>query len=577
MSAPERKLDRKLERKLAWRKVLKARTGEQPALRIAVLSTFTAQPAEPFIGMSFEDKLMPATVWTGPYDQILGQCLAPGSETESFRPDVVVIWPRLEDLWSGLPSPLVDPVDGYASAILDLVDAGEQAARRWAAALVFVLPVFPELKPLGVGDAANPMGVTAVAETVRTAARRALADASCLVVDAEESVRRLGLAASLDARLMTTARVPYTETFFDDVAGKIARVVALSRRGAAKVAVVDADNTLWGGVVGEDGADGVDLLDNGPGEAYRAFQQWLLDLRRAGLLIAVASKNNEDDLWPVFDRREMVLRKSDLAAWQVNWDPKSVNLTRLADELNLGLSSFVFIDDNPVEVGSVSDTHPDVVCLQMPQDPSGWQRSIAETGALDRLRPTTDDLRRADGYQVEQTRRELRSTMTPEEYRATLGVEVGLFRPAASDLARLAQLVAKTNQFTLGGPRRTEAELAALIDDPRWAVRLISAKDRFGDYGIVGATLAKLPDAGQTQGALDTFVLSCRAMGRGVEEAMLADAVEIVGGSLAITCIETPKNTPGQTFFASVGASVGTTTIVSGLLWPASVNRSPDD
>ncbi len=566
-----------LERKLAWRKVLKSRTADSPALQLAVLSTFTAQPAEPFIGMSFEESGISAVVWTGPYDQIASQCVAPGSETDTLHPDLLIVWPRLEDLWRGLPSPLVDPVDHYVSPILDIIDAADQATKRWAATFLFVLPVFPDLLPLGVGDAANPLGVTAVAEGVRTAARAALSATGCLVVDAEESVRRLGLSNSLDPRLMTTARVPYTEVFFNDVAGKIARVVALSRRGAAKVAVVDADNTLWGGVVGEDGADGIDLLDNGPGEAFRAFQQWLLDLRRAGMLIAVASKNNENDLWPAFDRREMVLKKSDLAAWQVNWDPKPLNLSKLADELNLGLSSFVFIDDNPVEVGSVREAHPEITCLQMPEDPSRWQRTIAESGALDRLRPTTDDLRRADGYQVEQTRRELRSSMTPEEYRATLGVEVGLIQPLPGDLARLAQLVAKTNQFTLGGPRRTEAELAALIHDPTWSVRLISAKDRFGEYGIVGATVSKLPEPTQSHGVLDTFVLSCRAMGRGVEEAMLADAVDSVGGALAITVVETPKNAPGRTFFSSVGATPGTTQIVSGLLWPASVNRSPDD
>ncbi len=566
-----------LERKLAWRKVLKARSGDQPVLRIAVLSTFTAQPAEPLIGMSFEENRLPAMVWTGPYDQIAGECFQPGSETDLFQPDVLVIWPRIEDLWRGLPAPLVDPIHAYSSPILELVEAVVHAATRWESTVVFVLPVFPELKPLGVGDAANPLGVTAAAEAARTAARQSLAAFGFLVVDAEESVRHLGLAGSLDARLMTTARVPYTERFFEHVAGNIARVVGLSRRGSAKVAVIDADNTLWGGVVGEDGADGVDLLDNGPGEAFRAFQQWLLDLRRAGMLIALASKNNEDDLWAAFERREMVLRQSDLAAWRVNWEPKPLNLAEMADELNLAVSSFVFIDDNPVELGAVAETHPEVVCLQMPSDPSGWQRSIAESGALDRLRPTADDLRRADGYQVELIRRELKSSMTPEEYRASLCVEVGVINPAPADIARLGQLVAKTNQFTLGGPRRTEAELAGLIDDPSWVVRLISAKDRFGEYGIVGATLSQRRLPGLPHGVLDTFVLSCRAMGRGVEEAMLADAVASVGGELAVTVTETPKNAPGRAFFSSVGAEVGGTTIISGRLWPAAVKRSPDE
>ncbi len=562
-----------LERKLAWRKVLKGRAPDLKVLRVAVLSTFTAQPGEPFLGMAFEDAALPTSVWTGPYDQIINECLLPGSETDNFSPDVLLVWPRLEDLWRGLPAPLIDSVDQYTDPVLDLIEAVVQASARWRSTIVFVLPPIPPLKPIGVGDAANPLGVSATAEAARSAARRALADSGCLVVDADECVRRIGETASFDHRLMTTARVPYTDKLFDEVARRVARVVALHRRGAAKVAVVDADNTLWGGVVGEDGADGIDLLDNGPGEAFREFQQWLLDLRRAGMLIALASKNNEDDLWPAFERREMVLRKQDLAGWRVNWNPKPINIAELADELNLGLSSFVFIDDNPVEVGSVAHSHPDLVVLQMPEDPAAWKQTIAESGALDRLRPTNDDLTRADGYRVEQTRRELRSTMTPQQYRETLEVEVELIDPQPSDIARLSQLVAKTNQFTLGGPRHTEAELAAMVESPDWSVRLVRAKDRFGDYGIVGATLSHLPKDPSEPGVLDTFVLSCRAMGRGVEDAMLADVVEVCSGSVSVTVVGTAKNAPGRSFFGSVGAAPDLTTVITGQLWPSSVKR----
>ena len=566
-----------LERKLAWRKVLKSRSADLSVLRVAVLSTFTAQPGEPFIGMAFEDMALPASLWTGPYDQIINECMLPGSDTDRHSPDVFVVWPRLEDLWRRLPAPLTGPLDQYTLPLLEVIDAVVQAAARWKSTVVFVLPVIPPLKPLGVGDAANPAGVVASAEAARSAARRLLAEFGCLVVDADECVRRIGELGSFDHRLMTTARVPFTDRLFDEVGRRIARVVALHRRGAAKVAVVDADNTLWGGVVGEDGAEGIDLLDNGPGEAFREFQQWLIDLRRAGMIIALASKNNEADLWPAFERREMVLRKEDLAAWRVNWNPKPLNIAELADELNLGISSFVFIDDNPVEVGAVAGAYPELVALQMPQDPAAWQQAIADSGALDRLRPTNDDLMRADGYRVEQTRRELRSTMTPEQYRETLDVEVELIDPAPSDLARLSQLVAKTNQFTLGGPRRSEAELDALVANAAWSVRLVKAKDRFGDYGIVGATLAQLPHDGSPHGVLDTFVLSCRAMGRGVEEAMLADVVEACSGSVSVTVVETAKNAPGRTFFATVGARPNLTTVIADQPWPATVKRGPRD
>jgi FkbH-like protein len=581
-----------LERKLAWKRVLKARreqatTGARPVglsgssldralMRISVLSTFTAQPLEPFLGMACEEGSLVASVTTAPFDQIAAQCLTDGSETDLFQPNCIVVWPRLEDLWSAMDAPLVDVLDRYVSGIVELAELAINAAAKWSATLVFVLPVLPDLKPLGVGDASNPLGVTAAAESARLAVRAVLAEGRALVVDADEAVRKLGISQSLDARLLTTARVPYTDALFNEVGILIGRVLKLSIRGAAKVAVVDADNTLWGGVVGEDGADGIDLLDNGPGEAFRAFQRWLLELRRAGMIIAVASKNNETDLWEAFERREMVLRKTDLAAWRVNWQPKSQNLVELADELNLGPSSFVFIDDNPIEVGAVVDMLPEVGVLQMPEDASRWGSAIAASGMLDRLPPTREDLGRAEGYRVETTRRELRSTMTVEEYRQTLDVEVSVFPPTSADVGRVAQLVAKTNQFSIGGDRQAEAEIAALLTDPLWSVRLVSAKDRYGDYGIVGATISRLQDAVNGEagvGVLKTFVLSCRAMGRGIEEAMIADAVQTHGGSVSVTVTETAKNLPGRTFFASLGALPGCSTVLSDVSWPEYVRR----
>jgi FkbH-like protein len=569
-----------LERRLAWRKVLAARDGDVPVRRVAVLSTFTAQPAEPFLGMAFEDAKIPALIWTGPYDQIVSECVSPSSETAAFLPDVVVVWPRLEDVWRGLDAPLVDSLERFADALIETVEPAIEAARRWQATLVVVLPAMPELRPLGVGDASNPLGVGAAAEWARFSLRQRLAEQGVLVADAEVALRRIGADAALDPRTQTTSRVPYTPSLFADVAAQIATLIRIQRVGAVKVAVVDADNTLWGGVVGEDGPDGIDLLDNGPGEAFRAFQRYLVELRRAGMLIAVASKNNEADLWPAFDRREMVLRREHLAAWRVNWDPKPSNLVEMADELNLGLSSFVFIDDNPVELGAVADALPDVRCLQMPTDSSLWQRSITEAGLFDRLPPTAEDLGRAEGYRVEQTRRELSAAMTPEEYRASLAVEVDVFAPSAADMGRLAQLVAKTNQFTLGGVRHTEPELASMIADPHIDVRLVSAKDRFGDYGIVGATIVRSPEAGSVADgsgapALDTFVLSCRAMGRGVEEAMLSDAVTVAGGVLAVSVVETAKNVPARRFFATFGIDPGTTFVLADVPWPKSVQRNP--
>jgi FkbH-like protein len=558
-----------LQRRLSWKRALSTLSADAP--KTVVLATFTAQPFEALLGSSLFDQGIESRVVTGPYDQILPECIQEGSETDLVQPGIVVVWPRVEDVWRGSPSPLNDDLRTYVDPMLELVEAAIAACRRWSATLVFVLPVQPEVRPLGVGDAVNPQGVLAAWELLRTSARQALSEVpGVLVVDAEQTVRRLGIGASSDPRLMTIARVPYTDVAFCGVADDIARVVSLARRGARKIAIVDADNTLWGGVVGEDGATGIDLLDNGPGEAFRSFQGWLLELRRSGTIIALASKNNEPEVWEAFERREMVLEQSHLAAWRVNWDPKSANIEAMIEELNLGLASAVFIDDNPIELAEVGEVLPEVALLQMPSDPALWVREIADSGLLDRLPPTREDLARADSYSAESLRRIVREKLSPEQYLASLQISVVITDPSPADLARLAQLVAKTNQFTLGGHRHDEPALAAMVTSLSARIRLVSVVDRFGDYGVVGATISlQVSDRGHV---LDTFVLSCRAMGRGVEEAMLADCLS-AGGSIAVTVFETSRNLPGRTFFARYGATPGVSTNIVDVAWPSHVER----
>ena len=512
------------------------------------------------------------SISTGPFDQIAQQCLGDDSETARIEPTIVVVWPRCEDLWRSLPLPLVDDLDCYVAPFVELVELTTAAAARWGSTLVFVLPSMPELRPLGVGDAGNERGVGAAGEKVRSTLRALLAGRpGVLVADAEEVVRSLGTSQALNPRTLTAARVPYSHDAFLAMGQRIARLVALARRGARKVAVVDADNTLWAGVVGEDGPASVDLLDSGPGEAHREFQRWLVELRRSGTLLALASKNNESDVWSVFDRRDMVLRRDDLAAWRINWEPKSRNLAALSEELSLGLSSFVFIDDSPVEIAEVSAHAPEVHTVLMPSDVVTWVDDVARSGALDRLPPTAEDLGRAEGYRVESVRRELRTSLTAAEYRASLGITVRSAAPELADIARTAQLFAKTNQFTIGGPRYTETEIVTMLSNPHVHIRLFDVSDRFGDYGIVGAivvdrTLGEHP-------RLDSFVLSCRAMGRGVEDAMLAVASEVSDGPFAVHVADTGRNVPAQQFFATVEAPPEQTTELDAVNWPADVRR----
>jgi len=299
------------------------------------------------------------------------------------------------------------------------------------------------------------------------------------------------------------------------------------------------------------------LFDNGPGEAHRDFQRYLLELRRAGLLVALASKNDPRDVWDVFERPEMVLRRSELASERIGWGEKAQSIVEMAAELNLGTGSFVFIDDSAVECEKVRAQLPEVSVLSMPEDASEWFDAIARSGALDRLPPTDADRGRAASYQDEAARRALREVMSISDFLASLDLRVGITPMRQADVPRVAQLIAKTNQFTLNVLRRSPSEVASLLDDSRYVACAVSATDRYGDYGTVGAFILDTMPAATAVPAnaavLDTFVLSCRAMGREIETAMLAGAYERVGAELWATVAEAPRNHPARAFLARFG------------------------
>lgn len=560
-----------LARRLAWQRHERS-PSRSVDLRTTILSSFTVHPLGPYLGAALLDSGWQPSIDIAPFDQVVQSLL--GDALGDV--DVAVVWIRLEDLWAGGRWPLESgDTDGASESLEQLAGALIDASKTLGITFVFVLPAMPDLVPLGVGDAANLSGVAATATLHRERFRSLLAgQPGVLIADGEKIMRELGSTRCLDQRRLAAATIPYTEEYFASVAAAVARLLELDRRGAKKVAVVDADNTLWGGVVGEEGASGVDLADQGPGVSYRQFQRYLLQLRRAGTIIAVASKNNESDALEVFDRREMELRVSDLAAWRINWSPKSSNLVELAEELNLGTSSMVFIDDSPLERAEVEAAVEGITVLEMPEDPAGWFDAIVRTGALDRLPPTNSDLGRANSYSEESRRTVAKRTTDIGSFLASLNLEVEVFAPTGvADIARLAQLVAKTNQFTLGGPRHTEALLSSMSADSSTLLRLVQAKDNYGDYGVVGALI--ITGCGSTQPRLDTFVLSCRAMGRGIEDAMLVAAQEAAQpAALTVVFTETAKNRPLRSWLHGVGPTTpDVESIVEPRPWPTHVNR----
>ena len=339
------------------------------------------------------------------------------------------------------------------------------------------------------------------------------------VFDLAHQAASFGLSRWLEPRLLFHSKHPFALEATGPVAFAAAKLLAAARGKARKCLVLDLDNTLWGGVVGDDGVDGLQIGSSGgaAGEAFLAFQIFLKALAGRGIALAVCSKNDEAQARAPFDERpEMILKADDFAVFQANWDNKADNLKRIASTLNLGLDALVFVDYNPAERSLVRALLPEVAVPEIPPDPSDYIAALTAGAWFETLVFSEEDRLRTRAYQAETGRaaaREEAGDLTG--YLAGLGMSAAWGRATAAQLPRLTQLFNKTNQFNLTTTRHSEAELAALAAKPGSWLGWFSLKDRFGDYGLVAAAL--LTGEGQ-KAIIAEWIMSCRVFSRGLED-----------------------------------------------------------
>ena len=354
-----------------------------------------------------------------------------------------------------------------------------------------------------------------------------------------------------DGKMDALAHIPYTDLYFMSMASVIVRTAFKYWASPKKVFILDCDNTLWGGIVAEDGIDHI-VFD----PQRQLFAETLIQQQQAGMLLALCSKNVEQDVRTVFSKRsDFALKEEFIVAMKVNWQPKSENIQALAKELNLGMDSFVFIDDNPIEIESVRQQCPEVDCLLFPQDPEAIHRFIKHTWFFDERVATAEDKERTSLYKAEIQRQDLLKTSQDafENFLQQLNLKIVIEKMNAADLPRVSQLTHRTNQFNSTTIRRTEHDLNALIDKDNTDILTVRVKDRFGDYGLVGV-LIMIYETEWT--SVDSVILSCRVLGRGVEQEMLkaiGSSAKAHGHETVKLLYEpTKKNKPVYQFFANI-------------------------
>lgn len=506
--------------KLAGRII--SHVGGLRPLKIAFLSSSTSVFIEPLIRLFCAFRGFDAEVRAGEFDSWRRDIADENSWLYSFGADAVIIAPNWRD--ANFPAISQKP-KAEASRF------AEELAGYWAALRGRTNAAVIQLNlDIPANDSGGFLGETSPQSRVQTLKSAAsmivekAAQTGVRVVDAQEIRAKAGSANWEDARMWYSARQHPALPALPAVAAEYARAVNAVFNAPKKVCVLDLDNTLWGGVIGEDGLAKIKLGAPDPeGEAYAAFQKYLLELKERGVLLAVCSKNNEADALLPFEKHpEMAITLGDISAFRANWESKSKNILEIAKELNLGADSFVFVDDNPAEIAEVSAALPQVVCVKLSGDPSDSIRLLSERNLFDAVGVSSDDMSRSLSYAQNAKREAAKSqSASPEDYLKSLEMACEAAEISDVNLERAAQLAGKTNQFNLTTRRHNAEAVNAIARMENAYAKTFRLKDKFGDMGIVGVLLAVPSEGGALE--IDTFLLSCRALGRGLENFAMKD------------------------------------------------------
>ncbi len=503
------------------RALLRAMEDEQaaaslPQLRLAILGSATTLHLPPGIRVAALRRGLLVTIYEGDYGLYLPELMNQTSALHAFKPDALLLALDAHHL--------AGAAGATASSALSLMEqCWALAAQNLRCPVIqqTVLPVFPPL--LGNNEQRLAASPAAIVTAINAAlpARAEAAGVHLLALD--QFFQPAGLAAWYEPSLWYKSKHevhPRAAIVYGD---QVARELAALRGLSSKCLVLDLDNTLWGGVIGDDGLAGIALgQGNALGEAFVAFQHFCLSLTRRGVILAVCSKNDESNARLPFQQHpEMVLRETDIACFVANWQDKASNLRDIASRLNIGIDSLVFADDNPAERALIRQELPAVQVPELTDDPATYIDLIARAGYFEGLRITVEDEERSRQYQANAERNRMREEVTDMAgYLTSLAMHCTIRPFDSANAPRITQLINKTNQFNLTTRRYTDAEIRA----PRWPTRAIITMqvrltDRFGDNGTI-AILIVAP-VRPAEATIDTWLMSCRVLGRRVEEACL--------------------------------------------------------
>jgi FkbH-like protein len=532
--------------------------------RLAILRSFTLEPVVPLLRAAAFVAGIDLTVSLGGFNTYPQEILESSSPLYSFAPDAAILAVQTRDV-------APDLYDGYANLTPDAVEVAIKRVvnsfRAWLRAfrertqanlIVHTLeqPAIPSTGVLDATETGQSAAIRTINDGLRSLCRENL---GVYLLDYDALIARHGRLNWRDEKKWLTARMPIRAGHLVDLAKEWLRFVVPLAGKSAKALVVDLDNTLWGGIIGEDGINGIQLGPDHIGAAYQAVQRLLLDLHHKGILLAICSKNNLDDVKEVLEKHSgMLLRPEHFAALRINWNDKAQSLVEIAAELNIGIDALAFLDDNPVERENIRTSLPEVSVIDVPSDPFLYADALRDSPVFERLTLSAEDRQRTGFYTVERQRSQAEEEFSSkEDFYRFLNQEAEVASVEPSTLARVSQLTQKTNQFNLTTRRRGEQQIAEIAARSDWRVVSLRVRDRYGNHGLVGVAITQ--DQGDSC-EIDSFLLSCRVIGRTVETALLSHLAESARFRhlkyLRGWFFPTKKNAPAKDFYLQHGFTV---------------------
>ncbi len=541
-----------------------AKVPEEKRVMIAILSSFTVEPLVMYIDVDCRLVGLGPQIYVAPFNQYAQEILDSTSQLYRFGPDIIIVIVEAERLLSDnffqnfltlsdeQKRNLQAEVIGYLRSLIS------RLAEQTKALILVSNFVVPWFSPLGVLDNKVSLGIGDFFDGLDKMIADLYRDSrQVYIVDLENLAGQHGKSRCLNYEMYYRGAVLFSESFFPVIANEYMAYVKALKNIVRKCIVLDLDNVLWGGILGEDGFDGIKLGADPIGRAYVDFQKLLLSYYNRGIILAINSRNNYgDSIRAIAEHPNMVLRGKHFAAMRINWNDKVENMIALAKELNIGLDSMVFVDDSPQERERMKQALPQVLVVDMPKSPFHYSETLQSLKAFDTLVLSEEDKRRGEMYHAERKRRDLlESKGSLEDFLRSLDMKAEIRYANSFTIPRITSLINRTNQFNLAARRYNQAEVEAMISQSqRFLVYSMKVSDRFGDEGIVGVAIIR--KEGQ-EWVIDSFLLSCRVIGRGAETALLAktaDDAKASGASALIgEYIPTARNEPAKSFYSDHG------------------------